>query len=268
VIQSERRQTSILIRALKWTGIAVVGLVALTFGALFQQKAARHADASPLALAAAVSDDEVRVDEGAHLTFRPLKVPERMGVIVYPGAFVDIRGYAPTLKPLASAGYRVVVTPMPFELSILAVDRALEAMAANPDVTRWAILGHSIGGAAAGSFAHGHPDAVDGVIIWDSYPPSTSSLAQFPKPAWHIHRATPDGAAPAQFTAQRGTYPPGSTWVPIPGGIHMNFGSFSGGGYVEDWAASISQEEQHRLVIAATLRALAEIEDANKKGGL
>jgi pimeloyl-ACP methyl ester carboxylesterase len=254
-------------RALKWTAVVLAAVVVLIIGAAFQQKAARHADASPAALAAAVSDDDVRVDEGAYLTFRPIKTPERMGVVFYPGAFTDIRGYAPTLKPLASAGYRVVVTPMPFELSILAIDRALAVMAANPDIKRWAILGHSIGGAAAGSFAHGNPNAVEGVIIWDSYPPATSSLAEFPKPAWHIHRATPDGKPPEKFAAQRGLFPPSSTWVPVPGGIHMNFGAFSGGGYVEDWEPSISQQEQHKLVVAATLRALADIEGANKKGG-
>jgi hypothetical protein len=39
----------------------------------------------------------------------------------------------------------------------------------------------------------------------------------------------------------------------------MNFGSFSGGGYKEDWDASISQAAQHDLVVAATLQALAEM---------
>jgi dienelactone hydrolase len=231
---------------------------------MWQQKLARHADASPMALAASASDGDVRVEDGTFLMFRPAKVAERMGVVFYPGAYTDVRGYAQTLRPLAAAGYRVVAVKMPFELAILAPGRAAEVLAANPDVTRWAIMGHSVGGTSAAIFAAENPDAVDGVVIWDSFPPSFASLAAFPKPVWHIHRATPDGAPPESFAVQRPLFPPSSRWVPIPGGIHMYFGSFSGGGYQEDWAPSISQQQQHETVIAATLEALAAIEGGKK----
>ena len=142
---------------------------------------------------------------------------------------------------------------------------ALEVEAANADIQHWVIAGHSVGGAAGALFANRHPDSVAGVVIWDSYPPSTASLADFSKPVWHIHRATPDAAPPQTFAQQRGLFPRDSHWVAIPGGIHMNFGSFSGGGYQEDWAPSISQEQQHNLVVAGTLQALADIEHAVAK---
>lgn len=247
-------------RALKWTGIVVVTLVALTITALWQQKYARHADASPLAIAAAASDEQVKVERDRYLTFRPLQVPERLGVIFYPGAYTDLRGYAPTLRRIAAAGYRVVVVPMPFDLAILGTDRAADAMSAHADVRRWAIVGHSVGGAAGAVFVNAHRDALDGMIIWDSFPPSFASLADWQKPVWHIHRATLDGAPPDSFARQRSLFPQGSRWVPIPGGIHMNFGSFTGGGYQEDWAPEIDQAAQHALVVAATLEALVEIE--------
>jgi hypothetical protein len=44
----------------------------------------------------------------------------------------------------------------------------------------------------------------------------------------------------------------------------MYFGSFTGGGYQEDWPPEISEAQQHVLVIAGTLEALADIEQANK----
>ena len=248
-------------RFLRWTAIALPALVVLSFAVMWQQLYARHADASPLALVAAASDDTVRVEFEDHLVFRPLKTPERMGVIVYPGAYTDVRGYAPTLRKVAEAGYRVIVTPMPFELAIFAIERATDVKAANPDIKRWAIIGHSLGGAMAATYAFRHPDAIDGVIVWDSFPPTFASLADFAKPVWHIHRARPDGAPPESFARQRGLFPPDSRWVPIPGGIHMNFGSFTGGGYQEDWPAEISEEAQHRLVVAGTLDALADIEN-------
>ncbi|MSO96814.1 MAG: hypothetical protein EXR11_01145 [Rhodospirillaceae bacterium] len=251
-------------RWVRWTIVAVLALVVIAYGAMVQQQFARHADASPIAAIAATSDDNVKVDEGRYLTFRPLHVKERLGLIFYPGAYCDPRGYAPTLKPLAAAGYRVIVVPMPFELAILGIERAAEVQAANPDLKNWVIMGHSLGGASASVFANKHGETLDGVVIWDSYPPTFASLADFQKPVWHIHRATPDGAPPESFVKQRGLFPRDSHWVPVPGGIHMNFGSFTGGGYQEDWAPSISRADQHKIVIAATLQALADIERGGK----
>jgi hypothetical protein len=40
----------------------------------------------------------------------------------------------------------------------------------------------------------------------------------------------------------------------------MYFGSFDGGGFQEDWAPTISREDQQDQVVAATLEALRAIE--------
>jgi pimeloyl-ACP methyl ester carboxylesterase len=243
-------------RILRRGAVTVVALVLLSLGGTWAQQQWRHADALPEALAASVSDDDVLVEDGRFMTLRPRRAPERMGVVVYPGAYVDIRGYVPTLKPVAAAGYRVVIVPMPFELAVFGIDRALDVQAANPDVTRWVLVGHSVGGAMGPLFASRHPEALAGVIIWDSYPPSMAKFAAYPKPVWHIHRARPDGSPPPAFAAERGEFPAGSVWVPIRGGIHMQFGSFAAGGYQEDWAAGITREAQQAEVARATLRAL------------
>ncbi len=237
--------------------LTMVALGGLALGGTWLQQLWRHADAAPEALAASITDDEVSVEYGRFLTLRPRHAPERMGVIVYPGAYVDIRGYVPTLRPIAAAGYRVVIVPMPFELAVLGIDRALDVQAANPDVRRWALVGHSVCGAMGPLFASRHPDALEGVIIWDSYPPSIADFAHYPKAVWHIHRARPDGSPPPAFAAQRGLFPPGSHWVPIRGGIHMQFGSFAAGGYQEDWPPGITRTAQQALVARATLQALA-----------
>ncbi len=247
-------------RILRWALATLLVLAILGGGALWLQRQSRYADASPAAIAAAVSDDSVRVETGRFMTLRPQQVPERMGVIFYPGAYTDLRGYLPTLRPVAAAGYRVILVPMPFDLAILATGRAEQVMADNTDIRRWVIMGHSVGGAAAGVYAHGNPDALAGVVIWDAFPPAFATLADFPKPVWHIHRATPAGLPPASFEKQRGLFPSRSHWVAIAGGIHMNFGSFNSGGYQEDWAPSIDMTEQHRRVTSATLEALADIE--------
>ncbi len=244
-------------RFLKLTGYLLLGLGLLAVGGTWVQQLWRHADAAPEALAAAVSDADILIESGRFLSLRPQHVAERMGVIVYPGAYVDVRGYIPTLRPVAAAGYRVVIVPMPLELAVLGINRALDVQAANPDLHRWALIGHSVGGSMAAAVASRHPDAFAGIIIWDSYPPSFANLAGFPKPVWHIHRATPDGLPPPSFAAQRALFPAASPWVPIRGGLHMYFGSFGPSGYREDWAPSITRDAQQSQIARATLQALA-----------
>jgi pimeloyl-ACP methyl ester carboxylesterase len=247
-------------RWLRWTLVGVAAMLLLSVLATAWQQQQRHANAAPEALAALRSDARVRVADDGYLTLRPAAAPERLGVVVYPGAYVDVRGYAPTLREIAAAGYRVIIVRMPFELAIFGIDRAEDAIRANPDIRRWAIVGHSVGGAMAATFAYRHPDLVDGVIIWDSYPPSITSLAQDPRPVWLIHRATPDGAPPPAFARQRHLFPASSRWAAIPGGNHMQFGAFVGGGYVEDWPATLTPAQQHEQVVARTLDALRDIE--------
>jgi len=247
-----------MLKRILWRSVfVIITIVASLFSGISLQQRWGHAEAMPEAVAIAVTDDEVSVEDGRFLTLRPRRVAERMGLIVYPGAYTDVRGYLPTLRPFAAAGYRVVIAHMPFELAVFGIDRALEIQAANPDVKRWALVGHSIGGTMGTLFASRNPAALAGVIVWDAYPPSFANFPDYPQPVWLIHRARPDGSPSPVFAAQRGEFPPEARWVPIRGGIHMYFGSFEKGGYEEEWAPSVSREEQHAQVVRATLDALA-----------
>lgn len=247
-------------KILKWLALGLLALTLLTIAFTWWQQRQRHADASASALAMATSDAAVQIDAQRFLTLRPT-AQQQHGVIVYPGAYSDIRGYVPTLRPIAAAGYRVVVVPMPFELALYGIGRARDVIDANPDIRSWAIIGHSIGGAMAAVFADRHRDELAGVILWDSFPPPppVAKFEGYPKPVWLIHRATADGTPPASFTANRKLFPRDSRWAAIPGGSHMQFGSFTGGGYVEDWPPSISEAEQHRAVVSLTLQALEQM---------
>ena len=246
-------------RGARWLLGSLAALALFGVAGLWVFDLTTRAAAAPAALQALTSDAQVSVKQGDFLEFSPLQRPIRGGVIVYPGANADFRGYSRILRQVAAAGYLVCVVPMPFEMAILGLNRANSVMREHDTVKTWALLGHSLGGAMAAMFVASHPHAVDGLIIWDSYPPSMSSLASFRKPVWHIHRAQPGGAPPASFTARRGLFPPNSTWVPIRGGIHMYFGDFIGGAYQEDWQPTISREENQRLALAATLAALDDI---------
>jgi hypothetical protein len=63
----------------------------------------------------------------------------------------------------------------------------------------------------------------------------------------------------------RGLFPDHSRWVAIPGGQHMYFGSFIGGGYQEEWPAGIERDAQHAIVINAMLEGLATMTSGLRK---
>lgn len=237
----------------------VAGLVAtlvLAMGGWLAWSKANEAAPAPAAVAALQSDDRVSVEDGEFIVFRPAGAAPATGVILYPGAGCDVRGYSPVLRRVASRGYLVVAVPMPLNMAIFGMNRADDVRAAFPDVQRWVIAGHSMGGAMAARYAHRHPDDLAGLLIWDSRPAASDTLVDLRYPVWHIHRATPDGRPTQKFAKYRNLFPATSTWVPLPGGNHMQFGSFVGGTYEEEWPATITPEAQQDLIVTGTLNAL------------
>ena len=85
-------------------------LVILVVGYLYWTQANKALPA-PEALVAMRSDDRVTVEDGRFLMFRPAGVSPTTGLIFYPGAACDVRGYAPVLRRVAERGYLVVGCP-------------------------------------------------------------------------------------------------------------------------------------------------------------
>ena len=48
---------------------------------------------------------------------------------------------------------------MPVDLAVFAPERA-------PEIQRWAIGGHSLGGAMAARYVHRNPESVGGLVVW------------------------------------------------------------------------------------------------------
>ncbi len=90
-------------------------------------------------------------------------------VIFYPGGKVEHEAYLPLAKLLSDEGIDVIVCKMPFNLAVFDVNRAEEYLDLFGDETAIYMMGHSLGGAMASSFASGHQDEVDGLILLGSY---------------------------------------------------------------------------------------------------
>ncbi|MEZ4737454.1 MAG: alpha/beta fold hydrolase [Caldilineaceae bacterium] len=103
----------------------------------------------------------------------------------------------------------MVIVPMPLNLAAFAPNRAQEVIAAYPTIQQWAIGGHSLGGAMAAAFAADHPDAVDALILWASYPGQQDSLARRSDLAVTSIYGTQDGLATVEkLEAARSLLPP------------------------------------------------------------
>jgi Alpha/beta hydrolase family len=221
--------------------------------------AGRPAQPMAEALAALTADDGVTVTGEPWLVFTPVTPTVETGFIFYPGGLVDPRAYAPAAHAIAAAGYLVVIVPMPLNLAVFAPDRAQAVMAAYPAIQRWAIGGHSLGGAMAASFVADHPETVEALIFWAAYPGNNDSLAEQANLAVTSIYGTQDGLATvAKIEASRALLPPQSTFVAIEGGNHAQFGWY--GTQRGDNLATITHVEQQAQVITVTIRALVAME--------
>lgn len=212
----------------------------------------------PEAIAALQSDDAVRVTTSPWLTFTPAGAQPTTGFIFYPGGRVDARAYAPAARAIAEQGYLAVIVPMPFNLAVFNPSAAGAVIAAHPEIQRWAVGGHSLGGAMAVNFADLQPDAVEGVVLWAAYPAGANGLADRRIAAVSIY-GTADGVATRQeIDASRPLLPADARFVPVEGGNHAQMGWYGPQG--GDNPASISREAQQAQVVEATLALLAGLE--------
>lgn len=204
----------------------------------------------PEATAALTSTASVNYeDAGDWLAFEPTGSAEPIGLIVYPGARIGAAGYGPTAQALALRGYRTYVVDMPLDLAILGIDRADAVRAAHPEIDRWVIAGHSLGGAMAGSHVASHPNDYEALALWAAWPASDTNGAI--ADATSIY-GTLDGAV-GRITSleSRGLLSTGTTFVPIEGGNHEQMGWYSG--QPGDPIADISRGEQQRQLVEATI---------------
>ncbi len=205
--------------------------------------------------AALVSSPEVAVTEsGGTITFAPTAGAET-GFILYPGAKVQPAGYAVSARAIAEQGFLVVIPSMPLNFAVFNPDAATSVIADHPDIAAWAVGGHSLGGAMAGQFVAGHPDTVDGLVLWAAYTASDTSASGVS--AVVLYGSLDSGAAKMTSPESIALLPPDTPVIEIAGGNHANFGSYTG--QPNDPPATISRDEQQARAVAETVTLLEAI---------
>lgn len=248
-----------MIKSRRWlwvaAAIAMLLVVILVGGLLFLN--ARTARPMPEAQAAMQSDDQVVVEQGDWLVFRPANAEPQTGFIFYPGGLVDPVSYAPAAHALAGQGYLVVIPPMPLNLAVLAPNAASGIIEAYPAIQDWALGGHSLGGAMAAQYADQNPQAVDGLALWAAFPAGSNDLSDQALEVTSIYGTLDGLATPDEVRAAAPQLPAGTTWVPIDGGNHAQFGWY--GPQRGDNEATISRTDQQQQAVAATAELLAQV---------
>ncbi len=212
----------------------------------------------PEALDAIQGSPGVQVEQGPWLVFRPVEM-NGTGFILYPGARVDYRSYAPDALEIARQGYLVIITPMPLNMAIFDPSAAEEVIKAFPEIKLWAIGGHSLGGVMAAQYLSEHPADLEGLVFWASYPASNNDLSQLPIKVASISGSVDGFSTPDKINASKPLLPADTVWVVITGGNHNQFGwyGFQNG----DGIATISREDQTRQVAAATVTLLLSLDN-------
>jgi dienelactone hydrolase len=234
-----------------------LGIVALLGVGLFVLWGLNLLGPGDQAMAALSSDTTVTVtDTGKWITFAPAGGSPMTGLILYPGAHVDHRSYAPIAREIASRGYLVTLVKMPLGLAIFAPERAEGVISAHPEIRYWAVGGHSLGGVMAARYALRNLDKVQGVGFLASYP--ADNLSGTDLKGVQIYGSNDTVLNPDAVSRAAPFLPPGTIIQVIDGGNHSGFGDYptqSG-----DGVAEISAEEQQALTVDLLGRLLRAIE--------
>jgi hypothetical protein len=208
------------------------------------------------AIAAMAGTSGVRVTDAATtITIAPETGSPTRGFVFQPGARVDPRAYVPLLTEVSRSGVLVVIVKQPFDIGFLAINAPASAIAAHPEVTSWAVGGHSLGGVAASSYAGSHTDTVRGLVLWASYP--IGSLAQSGLRVASVSGSADALATPADIEASRANLPGDTAYTVVEGGVHAFFGDY--GEQPGDGTPGVSREEAQRQIVEATAALLASL---------
>ena len=198
---------------------------------------------SSVANTALISDDNVEVNIGDFISFTPKHTEATKGLILYPGAKVDAKAYAPLAKGVAKEGYEVIIVDMPLNFAMLGTNKAEKVIKEYPHIQSWTIGGHSLGGVAASKFTIDNPQ-IDGLILLASYPmgDELKNLGVDVLSIW----GSKDGVLNFEnLIASKMKLPIDTKYVEIEGGNHAQFGDY--GQQKGDHDAIISAEKQLQI---------------------
>jgi hypothetical protein len=177
--------------------------------------------------------------------FMPEKAADTgTGFIFYPGGKVEAAAYAPLLSQLSQKGFTCVLLKMPFNLAVFDVNAADKVYSEFPQIKKWYLGGHSLGGAMASSYVGKNSDKLSGLILLGAYPVNDSTL-----PTLVLYGSEDINLDLTKLEAVKNK-------IEISGGNHAYFGDY--GEQKGDGIAAITRAEQQAIAVNEIVKFISE----------
>ena len=257
-----RRTTEQVLRRARRRIILAVPFLVLSFLLVVVLAYARPFVATPTAVAAIRSENDVQFsDRLGWYELVPVRqdsagedIKPTTGFVFVPGARIDSRAYAPVLRPLAEAGYLVAVLKEPFGFATLDADHGKKVLDLHPEIAHWVVGGHSLGGTVAAYVADQY-ELVEGLVLFASYP--ADPIIREDLIVVSISGTSDGFTTPADIEASKAELPPGTYFVVINGAVHSSFGDY--GAQPGDGTPTIDPSVAQTEISDATLALLAAV---------
>jgi len=231
-MQSRKRKILIWILSLSLSLAVIVGGCAIYVGDYY------HADEEAIAAFAIEGEVEQRTLEDGSIVFLPEK--SEAGLIFYPGGKVEHTAYVPLMRALAARGVLCVLIEMPCRLAVLDMNAADGVQDAFPEIDRWYIGGHSLGGSMAASYVAKHETEFEGLILLASY--STADLSDSALTVLSIYGSEDGVMNREKYESYKENLPADLSETVIEGGCHAYFGMY--GAQIGDGVPRIETTDQ------------------------
>ncbi|WP_110112207.1 alpha/beta fold hydrolase [Bacillus sp. CGMCC 1.16541] len=187
-----------------------------------------------------------------YYVIEPPDQPVKGGFILYPGAKVQPLAYAYYAQQLAKNGYVTAVVSFPFNMAFFSGNRAHQVINDIPNVEKWFIGGHSLGGVMAANYAYDNQANIDGVVFLASYPMNKNDFSTTDMPVLSIYGEKDGLTTPGKIKETKILLPKSATFIEIKGGNHAQFGLY--GEQKGDKAATISAKKQQDQLVSETVK--------------
>jgi dienelactone hydrolase len=227
----------------KWPWLigAIIAVVVIACGVYLSDY--YHADMEAVEAFAPEAAVEIAIVDDGNYIIKPEN--PTAGIIFYPGGKVEYTAYIPLMKQLASEGVMGVLVKMPFNLAVFDIDAAEGIQEQYPEIEKWYIGGHSLGGSMAAAYLEEHTDAFDGLILLGSY--STTDLTSTDLDVLSIYGSEDRVLNAEKYEEYKVNLPEEFVEMVIDGGCHAYFGAY--GMQEGDGEPGITCEEQTDITV-------------------
>ncbi len=200
-------------RWLRWTLGGLGALVVVLVGGILIYSQVGVMGAEPGPLASAEADPGLTItDDGAGIVLSPTAGATGQGLVFIPGAKVQAEGYIATLADVVvDDGVTVVITKPWLNLAFFDPRPLSTFTDLAPDVSTWAVGGHSLGGVRACQLA---TDA-DALVLFASY--CANDLSASGLPVLSLSGSEDGLSTPQKIADAKGELPADAAFVEIPG---------------------------------------------------